>query len=203
MGNRGAQGGAVMSKQLIISVMSKDRPGIIADITGVILDLNGDLADLNQSVLGGYFSMILIAEFDRHVTAEDILAGFSHIESETKIEAIVKEMEVPLEIEKQNLPSETFIVTAQGENRKGLVQKMGNYFFKKDINIVDLETTREGTQYTMIFQVDLSRIRSLQEIRDELWELGEQENLDLVLQHNDIFKATHEVGTPVDTIAPA
>ena len=59
MGNRDGREGAVMKKQLVISVMSKDRPGIIADITGVILDLGGDLADLNQSVLGGYFSMIL------------------------------------------------------------------------------------------------------------------------------------------------
>lgn len=44
-----------MKRQLVISVMSKDRPGIVADITGTIFDLDGDLADLNQSVLGGIF----------------------------------------------------------------------------------------------------------------------------------------------------
>jgi len=189
-----------MKKQLVISVMSKDRPGIIADITGVILDLGGDLADLTQSVLGGYFSMILIAEFDLKVTPEDVLAGFSHIDSETKIEATIKEMDVALETEKNNLPLETFIVTAQAINRKGLVKIMGDFFYSRNINVMDLETTKENDCYTMIFQVDLTSITSLKDLRSELQELGNKEQLDLVLQHNDIFQATHEVGGSVEAI---
>lgn len=190
-----------MSKQLVISVMSKDRPGIIADITGAILDLGGDLADLNQSVLGGYFTMILIAEFDDTVTAEDVFAGFSHIDSETRIEANIKEMDVDLAIEKDKLPRETFVVTAQAINRKGLVKVMGDFFYSHNINVLDLVTTREKQRYTMIFQVDLSEIDSMKTLRNEIEELASKENLDLVLQHNDIFKATHEVGTPLEEIA--
>ena len=186
-----------MNKQLVISVMSKDRPGIIADITGVILDLGGDLADLNQSVLGGYFTMILLVEFDKNVTAEDVFAGFSHIKSKTKIEATIKEMEVPIEVEKRHLPTETFIVTVQAENRKGLVKIIGDFFYKRKINVLDLETTRQHKQYIMIFQVDLSQIQSLEVLREELQICADLEELDIVLQHNDIFKATHEVGTPV------
>ncbi len=201
MGNQDDKERAGMKKQLVISVMSKDRPGIIADITGVILDLGGDLADLNQSVLGGYFSMILIAEFDRKITAEDVIAGISHIESENKIECAIQEMDVALETEKKNLPSETFIVTAQAINRKGLVKVMGDFFYSRNINVLDLGTTRDNEQYTMIFQVDLSQIDSLQKIREELKSLGEKEQLDLVLQHNDIFQATHEVSGFVETVS--
>ncbi|MBN4071716.1 ACT domain-containing protein [Desulfotalea psychrophila] len=60
-----------MSKQVVISVMSKDRPGIIADVTTVIYDLGGDLADLNQSVLGGYFTMLLIADNRGHLLTSE------------------------------------------------------------------------------------------------------------------------------------
>lgn len=187
-----------MKRQLVISVMSKDRPGIVADVTGTILELGGDLADLNQSVLGGYFTMILIAEFDDEVTPEDVIARFSHIKSETKIEATIKELTVPLEIFKEALPKETFVVTAQGENRKGLVKIMGDFFNHRNINILDLNTTRDEQLYTMIFQVDLSRIDSMAELRNELAFLANQEKLALVLQHNDIFRATHEIGTPFD-----
>lgn len=201
MGNRNGIEREGMKKQLVISVMSKDRPGIIADITGVILDLGGDLADLNQSVLGGYFNMILIAEFDRKITAEDVVAGFSHIESDTKIESTIKEMDVALETEKKNLPLETFIVTAQATNRKGLVKIIGDFFYNRNINVLDLSTTREKDKYTMIFQVDLTQINSLKKIREELQNLGEIEQMDLVLQHNDIFQATHEVGGFVDTVS--
>jgi len=189
-----------MSKQLIISVMSKDRPGIIADITTVIFDLGGDLADLSQSVLGGYFTMLLIAEFDEKITPEDLFAGFSHIQSETKLEAIIKEMEIKLEVERAHLPKETFIITGQGVNRKGMVKILGDFFYSRNINVLDLITTREDDKYTMIFQVDLSYIDSMEEFREKLSILGSKEKLNLVLQHNDIFMATNEVGTQLETI---
>ncbi len=188
-----------MGKQLVISVMSKDRPGIIADITTVIYNLGGDLADLNQSVLGGYFTMLLIAEFDEEITPEDLFAGFSHIDSETKLEATIKEMQVKLEVERTHLPNETFIVTAQGVNRKGLVKILGDFFYSRNINVLDLVTTREDDKYTMIFQVDLTHIASMKTIREELDSLGKNEELNLVLQHNDIFMATNEVGTQLET----
>lgn len=189
-----------MSKQFVISVMSKDRAGIIADITTVIFDLGGDLADLNQSVLGGYFTMILIVEFDGQVTSDDLLAGFAQINSDTGIEATVKEIPDEFQFEREDLPSETFVVTAQGENRKGLVKTLGDFFYSNGINVLDLVTARDKTLYTMIFQVDLTHVQSMESLRTELQELGSTERLELVLQHNDIYRATNEVGTTLDTI---
>ena len=189
-----------MSKQVVISVMSKDRPGIIADVTTVIYDLGGDLADLNQSVLGGYFTMLLIAEFENNITLDDLFAGFSNIESETKIEANIKEMEVKLEVEKKLLPRETFIVTVQGANRKGLVKVMGDFFCSNNINVLDLSTTRDVEKYTMIFQVDLTNLVSMEKFRDDLNHLAGEEELNLVIQHNDIFMATNEVGTQLEIL---
>ncbi|NPE28763.1 ACT domain-containing protein [Methanococcoides sp. SA1] len=189
------------NKKFVISVMSKDRPGIISDVTTVIYDLGGDLDDLNQSVLGGYFTMILIAEFDSCVTSEALLAGFSSIVSENALEAIVKEVKIELELGGQaNLPSETFVVTAQGRNRKGLVKILGDFFYTRNINVLDLVTTAGETLYTMIFQVDLSHIVSMGDLREELDLLGITEGLELVLQHNDIYMATNEVGMTLDTI---
>ena len=129
-----------------------------------------------------------------------MFAGFSHIKSDTKIESAIKEVDVALETEKNNLPIETFIVTARAINRKGLVKIMGDFFYGRNINVLDLGTTREKDLYTMIFQVDLSQIASVKNLREELQALGEEEQLELVLQHNDIFQATHEVGGSVDAM---
>ncbi len=188
------------NKKFVISVMSKDRPGIIADITTVILNMDGDLADLNQSVLGGYFSMILIADFGEDVTVKTLEAGFSRIESETSLEAIVKEIDGDHTLNEMILPSETYVVTGQGKNRKGLVKVLGDFFYGHNINVLDLVTARSEKMYTMIFQVDLSHIKSMKDLRAELELLGSEENLDLVLQHNDIYMATNEVGTAFDTL---
>lgn len=182
-----------MQKQIIISIMSQDRPGIIADITGAIYELNGDLADLNQSVLFGYLTMILIATFDAHITSEDILARIAKIQSPTKLDVIVKEMDTPLDTSHSGLPEKTYIVTAQGENKSGLVHGISSFCYHHDINILDLATTRTDNRYTMILQLDLSRVNSIIEVRKKLQEYGKQSGLHVVMQHHQLFKVTNEI----------
>ncbi len=173
--------------------MSKDRPGIIADVTGAIYELNGDLADLNQSVLCGYLTMILIATFDDSVTPEDVIAKLSHTKSEIKFDVLARKMDTPIEILKAQMPEKTYILTAQGKNKKGLVHGISSFCYQRDINILDLATTLTDGQYTMILQLDLSHISSIKDIRDDLALYAKETGLHVVLQHNDIFRVTHEV----------
>ncbi len=182
-----------MDKQIIISVLSQDRPGIIADITGAIYELNGDLADLNQSVLFGYLTMILIATFAGHITREDILARIAAIQSPTKLDVMVREMSTPLDTNHPGLPEKTYIVTAQGENRSGLVHGISSFCYRHNINILDLATTRTDNRYTMILQLDLSKVASIIEVRNSLQEYGEESGLHVVMQHHQLFKVTNEI----------
>jgi len=182
-----------MGKQMVMSVMSKDRPGIVADITGVIYQLNGDLADLNQSVLCDYFSMILIATFDDAVTPEDVVAGFSHIPSATRLEVVVKEVETLPAAVTAEKSREIYVLTAQGRNKSGLVHRVGLFCCQHEINILDLATTLSGDLYTMILQLDLSRVESVEIIRADLACCAEESGLHVVLQHEDLFKATSEI----------
>ncbi len=182
-----------MEKQMIISVMSKDRPGIIADVTGVIFDLSGDLADLNQSILGGYLTMILIATFEDEVTPEDVIAKLSHVKSETKLNVIVRKMDTPIEIAQNQMPSQTYIVTAQGKNKSGLVYGISSFCYQRNINILDLSTTLKDDQYTMILQLDLTNVDSILEVREDLDQYSKETGLHVMMQHYDIFRVTHEV----------
>ncbi|MBW6521437.1 MAG: hypothetical protein K0A99_10610 [Desulfoarculaceae bacterium] len=181
-----------MGKEMVMSVMSKDRPGIVADITGAIYQLQGDLADLNQSVLCDYFTMILVATFDDWVTPEDVAAAFSHIPSETRLEVVVKEMTTPLGA-KAKKPQDTYVLTAQGKNKSGLVHRISLFCFQHGINILDLATTLKGDQYTMILQLDFSRVESVDAIRSSLASCAVEAGLTVVLQHEDIFKAVSEI----------
>jgi len=182
-----------MKKQMIISVMSKDRPGIIADVTGAIFELDGDLADLNQSILCDYLTMILIATFENEVTPEDVIAKLSHVKTETKFSVIVREMNVPVEFAQNNMPEKTYIVTAQGKNKSGLVYGISSFCYKRNINILDLSTTLKDDQYTMILQLDLSNVQSIAEIREDLDQYSQETGLHVMMQHYDIFRVTHEV----------
>lgn len=182
-----------MKKQMILSVMSKDRPGVIADITGAIYKLDGDLADLNQSVLCGYLTMILIASFNEEVTPEDVLAEISHIKTPVKFEVSIKVMDKPIDISHYRLPDETYIMTVQGQNKSGLVYAVSSFCYSHNINIHDLATTLRNDQYTMVLQLDLSQVTSISAIQDALAGFAQESGLSVMMQHNDIFQATNEI----------
>lgn len=186
-----------MKKHMIISVMSKDRPGIIASITGAIYHLGGDLADLNQTVLCGYLTMILSASFDSHVTKEDLVAAISHIKTDSKFEVSIKEVAAAGDSSTEEQPKETYILTVQGPNRAGIVHGISQFCFDRNINILDLATTLKNDQYTMALQLDLRRCTiELEGLQKELDDYSQQSNLTVMIQHNDIFQVTHEISMP-------
>jgi len=54
-------GGTVMTKALV-SVTGADRTGIIAGVAGSLSEMNINILDITQTILGGYFTMMMIVD---------------------------------------------------------------------------------------------------------------------------------------------
>jgi ACT domain-containing protein len=48
----------------VLSAMGENRKGILSTLTHAISDLGGDIQDVSQTLVGGYFTMILIVNLD-------------------------------------------------------------------------------------------------------------------------------------------
>ncbi len=48
--------------KLIITVVGKDRVGIIAAVTKILAENNVNILSINQNILNGFFNMILFAQ---------------------------------------------------------------------------------------------------------------------------------------------
>ncbi|MCR5482471.1 MAG: ACT domain-containing protein [Clostridia bacterium] len=48
----------------VISVIGKDKPGILSRVTNAVADVNANVLEISQSVVFGYFTMIMIVEID-------------------------------------------------------------------------------------------------------------------------------------------
>ncbi len=48
--------------KLIVTVVGKDRIGIIASVTKILADNDVNILSINQNILNGFFNMILFAE---------------------------------------------------------------------------------------------------------------------------------------------
>jgi len=183
-----------MSKQFVISIMSRDRVGIIYDVSSAISGMQGDIADLRPSVLCGYFTMILIASFPDGATEGAI---------RRRLRAINRADVPPLEITVRQVddvgPAEdgaalenAYVLTASGRDRIGFVATVSSFCAQNGINILDLSTAVDDGTYIMILLIDL-RSCDVGEARRLLRRFGQETGFNVVLQHYDIFKATHEV----------
>ena len=175
-------------QHMVISVMAKDRPGIVADMTEGISALGGNLADLRESVLCGYFTMILVASFPSDISESQVEKS---LEEGTSSRVCVELANGSLD---ENEASEhVYILSAVGRDRVGLVAQVSRFCTGRGVNILDLASNIEGENYTMMLQVDLAGIGELNDFKAELAAFGEESGLNLVLQHNDIFRATNEI----------
>ncbi len=186
-------------EEFVISIMSRDRIGIVHEVSRSISELQGNIADIRQSVMCGYFTMILLASFPSGVTQRDIERKLAEVDahSDTAIDAVVKKVETAaLEAFKPN-PDNAYVLTATGVDQVGFVATVTSFCVAHKINILDLSTTISDGEYVMILLVDLNHCASISDVRRELIEFAQGRNLKIVLQHYDIFKAVNEINLPV------
>jgi formyltetrahydrofolate deformylase len=71
-----------------VTVIGKDRKGVVADITNFIFRNNGNIEQINQNVVRGLFGMQLEASF-RKVQKEDIISGLKALADKLSMEVKV------------------------------------------------------------------------------------------------------------------
>jgi predicted amino acid-binding ACT domain protein len=185
--------------QYVISIMCRDRVGLVYEITNAISELKGNLADVRQSVLCGYFTMILLAAFPEDVSQRDIERKFAEVDSksETVIDVAVEKVAEDISVSASPAPETAYVLTATGSDRIGLVATMTAFCAQNNINILDLSTAVSDGAYIMILLIVLDDHSSVGQVRTELQQYAQENSLTVVLQHHDIFKAVNEINLPI------
>lgn len=184
-----------MSRQVILSILSADQPGIIADVTTAIYELGGDLADLRQSVLYGYFNMTVVSRFSKENSIDEIIEKIKSMSPHAKLEITGKE--IPVDSAGTRLPEieNDYVVTAQGRNRTGLVAAVATFCKERGINIIDFDSRLEHDIYSMILEIDLTDADAPEAIRAELEEIAKKVGLTIIVQNKKLFETIVAVGT--------
>jgi predicted amino acid-binding ACT domain protein len=183
----------------VISIISRDRIGIIHEVTKAISELAGNIADVRQSVLCGYFTMILLASFPPKVTQRSIERKLAEADShsESAIEAVVRKADESALASGASTPENAYVLTATGHDHIGFVATMTSFCVRHNINILDLSTTVSDEAYVMILVIDLNHIASIGDVRRDLQQFSQENGIKVVLQHYDIFRAVSEINLPI------
>ena len=158
-----------------VTVIGKDRKGVVADITNFIFRNNGNIEQINQNVVRGLFGMQLEASFKK-VQKEDIISGLKALADKLS-------MEVKVHFEEPNrLRNVAIFVSKEPHCLIKLLKARKNSEINANIVvIVGSENTLENTANE--FNVPFSYVRhSDQNITElEILKIVEEYNVDFIV----------------------
>jgi ACT domain-containing protein len=92
------------------------------------------------------------------------------------------------------MKKELSFITVIGKDHKGIVAKISGLLYKRNINIEDISQKVMEGFFVMAMLVDMSGYKKTQaEISKELNKIGEDLDLKIQIQHENIFKKMHRV----------
>lgn len=175
----------------VLNVMSDDHPGIIAAVSTAIDRLGGNIDECSQTVLSGFFTLIMIVSVPEPMDAEALAEEVRCSEGGNGYQVMAREFHDLTATQRTNV--EKFVITAFGQDRPGVVLKFSQYLSGRDINIVDLYGDRSDDGFVLISQVEIPVRWDIGMLQMDLEELGREMGFTVRLQHENVFVATNQL----------
>ena len=133
-----------------ITVIGRDRPGIIAEATAALAGLGLNLEDSTMTLLRGHFAMMLLCAGD--ASSEQVEEALASLTADGLLNVSVRA--VTDEPEGEPVAS-SYVVTVHGADRPGIVSAVAAQVAEVGGNITDLTTRLAGGLYILGAEVDL------------------------------------------------
>lgn len=86
------------------------------------------------------------------------------------------------------------VCTVVGKDKPGIIAAVSTVFADRSVNILDISQTIMQDIFTMITLIDLEGMSiSLEQLREDLAQLGQKIEVQINLQHEDVYTAMHRV----------
>jgi glycine cleavage system regulatory protein len=163
-----------MQSQLVLTVIGKDRPGLVEALAATVADHGGNWLESRMCHLGGEFAGLLRVEVPA-AGAEALSAALAKLEA--------KGLQVVVRPDHEAAPPATASATIEiiGQDRPGIVKQISKTLASHQVNVEELHTERSCAPMSgeMLFQArievlapaggDLAALRqSLEQIAADL-----------------------------------
>ncbi len=160
-----------------VTVISKDRPGIVADTTEILFRLGCNIEDSSCTMLGGDFAMILIVSHPRPFAKTRLTEEFKVLKEEKQIAAVVRMLDEN-EVLASKLSGELCLVSVYGSDQPGIVYRVTRALADRRVNIMDLNTkligTPEAPVYVLMLEATLPEGMNVEELAGQLENLKKE-----------------------------
>jgi phosphoserine phosphatase len=176
----------------VVSVIGKDRVGIVSKVTQFLFKKGFNIIDIEQSVIHSQFTMVLLIQpFHVRFQLNQIQKGLSRLAKELRMNIAI----TPLQEFKGLRLAETkkpYVLTILGADRPGIVAAFSSALAKHHCNIDRIKMIARGELLAMEMWIDL-RETDFQLLRMNLTAVAKRVGMDIVAQPEHVFKKRKKV----------
>jgi glycine cleavage system transcriptional repressor len=168
-----------------VTIISKDRPGIVADTTEVLFRLGCNIEDSSCTMLGGDFAIILIVSHAKPFTKTRLMDEFNGLHDRTGLATYIRTLSEE-EICPMKEEGELCLVSVYGSDQPGIVYQVTRALADQCINITDLNTkligTKEEPVYVLMLEATLPEGLTVDGVSDMLENLRKELNVEITVR---------------------
>lgn len=127
-------------RELAITAVGRDRPGIVAGLTAALLPIGANLHDCRAALLRGSFAMVMAVEVPDTVDVDAVRSAMAPVATELGLEVWVGDASTGGPPER----GERCVVSVYGADHPGIVHATSAALAALHVNILDLSSRVVG-----------------------------------------------------------
>jgi glycine cleavage system transcriptional repressor len=163
-------------RELAITAVGTDRPGIVAGLTGALLPLGANLQDCRAALLRGSFAIVMAVEVPDEVDPGAAAAALAQTAEGLGLEVWVGEAADAAETH-----AERCVVSVYGADHPGIVHAVSSALADLSVNIVDLSSRVVGDPpvYVLGIEAELPAGMDASEVETALRPVTDAQHVEL------------------------
>lgn len=177
----------------VVSVLVKDKVGILRGVSAALADLGGDMDGISQTVLDGYFALILTVTFGGPCSAQALRAAVQDALDDDEADVVIRPYDRPV-----NLPPTVqgarYLVTLTGKRTVGIMKAVTHFLANQGVNVEGWSVYADGARVTHLGEVTVPDLLDIKQVQDGLQDVVAAFGFACGIQHENIFLVTNKVG---------
>jgi glycine cleavage system transcriptional repressor len=154
--------------------------------------MGANIDGISQTVVEGYFTVILTAAFRAAVPPDDIRGAILRNFAGNEASVVV----IPHDARRaarRPVRGDRYVVTITGRDQPGILKAVTAFLAEKGINIEDWHVDFGRAGVTQIGEITVPTLLDIKQLQDDFRQALAPLNLTSCIQHENIFRATNEV----------
>lgn len=151
-----------------VSVVGKDRPGIVAEVSRILYGLGCNIEDSTCTILSGQFAMILVVCHPKMSKVSELAPSFERVREDMRLMVTIHALKDEEVVHEKRFTGHPHIISVYGADRPGIVFSVTKELADRKVNITDMNTqvvgSKERPVYVMVLEADIPDAVDMKEL---------------------------------------